>query len=344
MAAGQNFSAHFVFLFNNVTGLYEWEAVTSTYNEEKPDRAPQRDIEAIRNKFRTLKNVKKPTGDPTCPPLVARAKRINYDIEARNGVIDFDDNTKQRNAFSLDSDSDSSDNISSDSEDDSSGHASVISSPIQQRSNLSDVIPETAVPIVVEDSFLPHSASQLIQDEQDQVFSSEEDSDRINIANSSVAAGAEGKKRTSKVSQVPHRLGADSQKLGNIMENLLDKKRGTDKSKKRKKDVPENPTHTKKRTIAKELQDIDAEFECVQDRYERNLELQRQSMEFRHQEEMRRLDQQNAIQERRFEIDGQRHQAFMMLMISALSGNRQLLSNSAALGVGPLSDNNQHNL
>jgi hypothetical protein len=62
-------------------------------------------------------------------------------------------------------------------------------------------------------------------------------------------------------------------------------------------------------------------------------------MEFRHLEEMRRLDQQNALQERRFEMEGQRHQAMMMLMISAMSGNRQFnLSNPSvqtAFGVAP---------
>ena len=202
--------------------------MTSYYNQEKPDRAPERDIEAIRNKFRNLKNVKKPTGDPTCPPLVVRAKRINYDIEAGVGVIDLDDVGKTRES-DPDSESGSSDCFVSDSEEVSSGRmVSANSSPVQRRMHLSGIIPETAVPFVVDDSFAPFSITHNIQDERVQQYvlaSSEEEGD---IADSSAAVGNEGEK----MSKVPHRLGPDSQKLGKIMENLLDKKRGTEKLKK----------------------------------------------------------------------------------------------------------------
>jgi hypothetical protein len=52
----------------------------SMYNESKHVLAPERDYDAIKNKWKALKNIKKPTGDPTCPPLVVRAKMWFYPI------------------------------------------------------------------------------------------------------------------------------------------------------------------------------------------------------------------------------------------------------------------------
>lgn len=44
------------------------------------ENRPQRDISAIRGKFDRLANTKKPTGDPSCPPAVRRAKLIARDM------------------------------------------------------------------------------------------------------------------------------------------------------------------------------------------------------------------------------------------------------------------------
>jgi len=64
-----------------IAGMYMWETVSEKFNNRKDERAPWRDIDSIRNKFKSLKNATKPTGDPTCPPNVIRAKRLAKEIE-----------------------------------------------------------------------------------------------------------------------------------------------------------------------------------------------------------------------------------------------------------------------
>ncbi|ETV74697.1 hypothetical protein H257_10813 [Aphanomyces astaci] len=51
-----------------------------------------RDWEACKRKFTFLKAHKKPTGDPNCPPLVARAKRLQRELDCRAVVETMDDN------------------------------------------------------------------------------------------------------------------------------------------------------------------------------------------------------------------------------------------------------------
>ncbi|KAE9124673.1 hypothetical protein PF010_g5926 [Phytophthora fragariae] len=70
-------------------GMNEWEAVEGHYNSDLPRAFSFRDWEAIKRKFFLLKNTLKPTGDPTCPPDVAQAKRLYRQIENRAGVEDF---------------------------------------------------------------------------------------------------------------------------------------------------------------------------------------------------------------------------------------------------------------
>lgn len=77
------------------TGELEWESVAAEYNKIISAKFPTmsrrmvRDCDSLRNKFKGLRNIRKPTGDPTCPPTVVRAKRIQKAIESRQGVIDF---------------------------------------------------------------------------------------------------------------------------------------------------------------------------------------------------------------------------------------------------------------
>ena len=52
---------------------------------------PEREKDSIRNKFKALKNEKKPTGDPTIPVSVKRAKQIQRRIEDRISVETADD-------------------------------------------------------------------------------------------------------------------------------------------------------------------------------------------------------------------------------------------------------------
>ena len=52
------------------------------------------DHESLRRKFKALKNVMKPTGDPTCPPDVIRAKHIQRRIEERMGVAELNEDAE----------------------------------------------------------------------------------------------------------------------------------------------------------------------------------------------------------------------------------------------------------
>jgi hypothetical protein len=89
------FGVDVVFNFIMIEGMYEWERVSSMYNKGRPDGAPDRDHESIRNRFKYLKAFKNPTGGPTCPPLVgvARAKGIQRLIQNGCGVINVDSNS-----------------------------------------------------------------------------------------------------------------------------------------------------------------------------------------------------------------------------------------------------------
>ena len=77
-------------------GMYEWEKVAKEYNGTKSAGTMERDVDSCRNKFQALKNVKKPTGDPTTeiPPNVKRARYIQRDINAKISVSTFDDGGK----------------------------------------------------------------------------------------------------------------------------------------------------------------------------------------------------------------------------------------------------------
>jgi hypothetical protein len=46
-------------------GAQMWEKVVSEYNAGRPSEFPERDLDSLRNKFKTLKNHKKPTGKIT---------------------------------------------------------------------------------------------------------------------------------------------------------------------------------------------------------------------------------------------------------------------------------------
>ncbi|KAI9317829.1 hypothetical protein BDR26DRAFT_927233 [Obelidium mucronatum] len=85
-------------------GQQQWENVARLLSKKGFDR----DMESWRNKFKTLKNTKKRTGDPDCPTPVKRAKWIQRDID--NSVHVFEDGGG-------DSESSKSNNESSDTED-----------------------------------------------------------------------------------------------------------------------------------------------------------------------------------------------------------------------------------
>jgi hypothetical protein len=72
-------------------GQEMWVRCAEVYQSRVEQGYEVRDAESLRAKFKTLRLVKKPTGDPICPPNVVRAKRLMSAIENKMGVTDFDD-------------------------------------------------------------------------------------------------------------------------------------------------------------------------------------------------------------------------------------------------------------
>ena len=62
-------------------GPEEWERVADSHSLEFP--AMNREASSLRRKFQALYNVSVPTGDPSCPPHIRKAKRLRYKIEER---------------------------------------------------------------------------------------------------------------------------------------------------------------------------------------------------------------------------------------------------------------------
>ena len=63
-------------------GADHWDQVATMFNASALTRSIQlscnyvpRDLESLKNKFKSLKNHRKPTGDPDCPPFV---KKVYY--------------------------------------------------------------------------------------------------------------------------------------------------------------------------------------------------------------------------------------------------------------------------
>ena len=67
---------------SNPCGIDEWDQIASTFNSHFGN-GENRSGDDLRNKFKALKNVRKPTGDPDIPPNVLRAKNAQKDIESR---------------------------------------------------------------------------------------------------------------------------------------------------------------------------------------------------------------------------------------------------------------------
>lgn len=95
-------------------GCDEWNEISLKYNANFGGRSGEnRSGDDLKNKFKALKNAKKPTGDPTCPPDVRRAKNIQKAIEGRMDVrelgsgdekdndLNDDDNTNDNNDSTL---------------------------------------------------------------------------------------------------------------------------------------------------------------------------------------------------------------------------------------------------
>ena len=85
-------------------GIDEWDIIASTFNTHFGN-GENRSGDDLRNKFKALKNVRKPTGDPSIPPNVRRAKLAQKEIEARmciqtlGGDVSDDDNESAVGGF-----------------------------------------------------------------------------------------------------------------------------------------------------------------------------------------------------------------------------------------------------
>jgi len=309
----------FIHLKSNIfAGQYKWERVCRLYNQRTEKGAPYRNEESIRNKWRSLKNASKPTGDPNCPPNVVRAKRIQKEIEDLVGAFEIDD------------------------DDEIDGHgsdkSSPASSPVHARPALNSHI--------VQESIFPLQNSQD-QDAQVVVLSDNDDNDAAGndqaseeieddsdaaapaasspIANSRAAAlpqinleivaasppkaarkaAAPPKRRDSSASQasyVPPRLGMDGMELTGVLnEALAGRKKSEDKSNKHK--IPTNPTHSKKMKLSTELQNLDEEMHIKEEEQKDRMLVMHESQKMQHIQEMKRLDIQNDLNQKKFEAE-----------------------------------------
>jgi hypothetical protein len=99
-AGAQNFSVSdkefLVTLLEEIRplGQEQWDEVVSRYNSEwaEPSERNTRDRDALRGQWYKMLRERKPTGDPSCPDHVRRAKRLNREMtnEIAMGGIDDD--------------------------------------------------------------------------------------------------------------------------------------------------------------------------------------------------------------------------------------------------------------
>lgn len=200
-----------------------WQDVCDRFNRLKNERAPFRDYDAIRNKFNGLKGHKKPTGDPDCPPLVRRAKRLDKDIQKGQCVINLNsDDENDGNSIQDAQGIESEDDIvpGSDSGDDS------LNSPVAAReglnsfiANSNSIVEETLLPIVVEDS-LQNSQPAPHNVPSDDGAGSNNDKDKRGAHKQDEHSGIfEAKKKFN----VPPRLGKDAVGLNAMLPDVQEK-------------------------------------------------------------------------------------------------------------------------
>lgn len=104
-----------------------WEKVEVVYNRAAEGQ-PRRDVASIRLKFTALKNVRKPTSDPTCPSTIIRAKRIQCLIDSAASMASLGDDASTSDDANNDheqlDDGDDYDELASDSASDAN-HSSI---------------------------------------------------------------------------------------------------------------------------------------------------------------------------------------------------------------------------
>jgi hypothetical protein len=245
-----------------------WDRVADAFNSRNDKYAPFRDVDSIKNKWKMLKGMKKPTGDPTCPEYVKRAKRLSREIETSVSAFQLGND-----GFESKSSASYANELSSRS---SSCQYSMSSSPIQNRDAF--IVEETCAQsspnhhelqdaqlVSVTSSQPDEGAAQgenavvtdslLVPDVPVSLLNSLSD-----LSQKKLPRGRKPKPSM----YVPSRLGQTQDELQDLCHTVLvDKNRYRDKdrSKMSKSSIPENPTHTKKAKLAQQLKEIDAEHE-----------------------------------------------------------------------------------
>jgi hypothetical protein len=98
-AGAQNFSIedkeYLISLLEEVgpLGPEQWENIVSRYNSDyaKPNEPSIQDKEGLRQQWYKMTKVSKPTGDPSCPEYIRRAKRVNKEIHNEIAMTGIDD-------------------------------------------------------------------------------------------------------------------------------------------------------------------------------------------------------------------------------------------------------------
>ncbi len=297
-----------------------WDRVSVEYNAKRPRGSAYRDVESLRNKFKALKNSKKPTGDPRCPENVKRAKRIQRDIDNEVGATVIDDDSSES-----DCDSDSSDSsvVSSKIESEASEEQSDEEqfSPVDRRQELipsiqvrADIVEETLQQLssVLPESIIGGTDAQVV-DSLDLQFSppkaknldSAPRQPQNKLQNARTPKDATKSKPTALTNcRIPPRLGVDDDQLKKIVQEVLIGDDGKKKkSHKRPKEIPENPNRSKKASLAKEINDVNDAF--IREKEEQNLkfEMAKRDQDFRHIQEMERIKSEREIADRKYEAD-----------------------------------------
>ncbi|CAD6940877.1 unnamed protein product, partial [Tilletia laevis] len=100
-------------------GANHWEEVAASYNARALKKGHgERKTKNLKDKFGSLCKVKKPTGDPTCPADVKRAKRLMREIQGLNAIGNTEEDSDGDGEDADDDDDGGDDGIGTGSDDD----------------------------------------------------------------------------------------------------------------------------------------------------------------------------------------------------------------------------------
>lgn len=71
-------------------GPNEWSRVANMYNMNRPHYCHERDVDAIVSKYKSIKRLRKPSGDPNMPAYVGIMKQCAKEIEDKASVFQSD--------------------------------------------------------------------------------------------------------------------------------------------------------------------------------------------------------------------------------------------------------------